>query len=169
MEVPFSALWLSTAAARIGAAFLPRGPPFSESCGPSEPQNLPVDGRNPFNHLPPSPVVGDPALCEWDQGGRQRDLLGSTPSQGDGQVGGAMLIAAGASASGLAATKLPNENGATKEFLQWRQLLCRAPSLCSEAVFHAFRLYNRQIRQTQPVTAQNGNPAGRKTTYFIDS
>ena len=154
MEVPSSAFWLSTAAARSGGAFPPPGPPFLGTCSPSEPQNLPVDGRNLFNHLPPSPVVGDPALCEGDQDGRQGDLLGSTPSQGDAQVGGAMLIPAGASASGLSATKLANENGPTKEFLQWRQLLRGAPSSRAEMVFHVLRLYNRKTRIEQPAAAQ---------------
>lgn len=158
MEAPSSALWLSTAAARSGGAFLPRGPFFSGSCGPSEPQDLPVDGRNPFNHLPPSPVVGDPALCEWDQGGRQRDLLGSTPSQGDAQVGGAMLIAAGASAIGLAATNLANENGATKEFVRWRQLLCRAPSLRAEVGFHSFGFITERHQNHNPMRALQRKP-----------
>ena len=162
MEVPSSALWLSTAAARSGGASLPRGPSCLGSCRPSEPQDLPVNGRNPFNDLPPSPVVGDPARCEWDQGGRQRDLLGSTPSQGDAQVGGAMLIAAGASASGLSATKLANENGPTKDLLQWRQLLRGAPSSRAEAGFHVFRLYNRKTIRTQPVTAKQRECGGRR-------
>jgi hypothetical protein len=71
-----------------------------------------------------------------------------------------MLIAAGASATGLAATKLANENGPTKDLLQWRQLLRGAPSSRAEAVFHVFRLYNRKTRTTQPVTANNGNLGG---------
>jgi hypothetical protein len=69
-----------------------------------------------------------------------------------------MLIAAGASASGLAATKLANQNRATKEFLQRRQLLRRAPSLRAQAVFHVFRLYNRKRLQTQPVTIPQREP-----------
>jgi len=73
-----------------------------------------------------------------------------------------MLIAAGASAIGLAATKLANENGPTKEFLQWRQLLRGAASSRAEAVFHVFRLYNRKTCKTQPVTANNGNVGGRR-------
>ena len=162
MEAPSSALWLSTAAARSGGASLPRGPSCLGSCRPSEPQDLPVNGRNPFNDLPPSPVVGDPARCEWDQGNRQRDLLGSTSSQGDAQVGGAMLIAAGASASGLSATKLANENGPTKDLLQWRQLLRGAPSSRAEAVFHVFRLYNRKTSTTQPVMPNNRECGGER-------
>jgi len=77
-----------------------------------------------------------------------------------------MLIAAGASASGFAATKLANENGATKEFLRWRQLLCRAPSLRAEAVFHVFRLYNRKTSKPQPVTAQQREP-GREENDLL--
>jgi hypothetical protein len=65
-----------------------------------------------------------------------------------------MLIAAGASASGLSATKLANENAPTKDLLQWRQLLRGAPSSRAEAVFHLLRLYNRKTWKTQPVTAQ---------------
>ena len=72
-----------------------------------------------------------------------------------------MLIAAGAPASGLAATKLANENGPTKDLLQWRQLLRGAPSLRAEAVFHVFRLYNRKTIRTQPVTAKQRECGGR--------
>jgi histidine ammonia-lyase len=73
-----------------------------------------------------------------------------------------MLIAAGASASGLSATKLANENAPTKDLLQWRQLLRGASSSRAEAVFHLFRLYNRKISRTQPVMPSTGNVEGRE-------
>jgi histidine ammonia-lyase len=73
-----------------------------------------------------------------------------------------MLIAAGASASGLSATKLANENAPTQDLLQWRQLLHGASSSCAEAVFHLFRLYNRKISRTQPVMPTTGNVGGRE-------
>jgi len=62
-----------------------------------------------------------------------------------------MLIAAGASASGLSATNLASEDGSTKQFLQRRQLLRGATSPGAEAVFHSFRLSNRKISQARPV------------------
>lgn len=75
-----------------------------------------------------------------------------------------MLIPARASAIGLAATKLANENGPPKEFLRWRQLLRGAASSREEAVFHVFRLYNRKTCTTQPAFMDNnGNVGERKT------
>lgn len=73
-----------------------------------------------------------------------------------------MLIAAGASASGLSATKFANENGPTKDLLQWRQLLRGASSSHAETVFHVFRLYNRKTTRIQPVMPTTGNVQGRE-------
>src|SRR3990172_423860 len=60
---------------------------------PLHAQQISVDGRDLFDDLPPSLIIGHPTANGGQDRGGKRNLLGSAPREADGEDGGGVPLA----------------------------------------------------------------------------